>query len=100
MIEPSEEVKEVERRYEETIDKMQQLVDRLKTERRSQAEFEQYAKEHGYIICTTNIIEQIRNEIEKLQGDTVEVADFQGNRYTYESIYKADVLAIIDKHIN
>ena len=65
MIEPSEEVKEVERRYEETIDKMQQLVDRLKTERMSQAEFEQYAKEHGYIISTTNIIEQIRGEIEQ-----------------------------------
>lgn len=63
MNEPSEEVKEVERRYEETIDKMQQLVDRLKTERMSQAEFEQYAKEHGYIISTTNIIEQITAEI-------------------------------------
>lgn len=63
MNEPSEEVKEVERRYEATIDKMQQLVDRLKTERMSQAEFEQYAKEHGYIISTTNIIEQITAEI-------------------------------------
>ena len=41
----------------------QQLVDRLKTERMSQAEFEQYAKEHGYIISTTNIIEQITAEI-------------------------------------
>lgn len=48
----------------------------------------------------SSVIEQIRAEIEELQGDTVEVADFQGNRYTYESIYKADVLAIIDKHIN
>lgn len=67
MTEPSEEVKEVERRYEETIDKMQQLVDRLKTERMSQAEFEQYAKEHGYIISTTNIIEQIRDEIEQYE---------------------------------
>ena len=46
------------------------------------------------------VLEQIRTEIEELQGDTVEVADFQGNRYTYESIYKADVLAIFDKHIN
>lgn len=42
----------------------QKIVDRLKTERMSQAEFEQYAKEHGYIISTTNIIEQIRAEIE------------------------------------
>ena len=91
MKEPSEEVKEVERRYEETIDKMQQLVDRLKTERMSQAEFEQYAKEHGYIICTTNIIEQIRDEIEQL--------------YTVDTVYedvvavdKADVLQIIDKY--
>jgi transposase-like protein len=66
MKEPSEEVKEVERRYEETIDKMQQLIGRLKTERMSQAEFEQYAKEHGYIISTTNIIEQIRDEIQAL----------------------------------
>lgn len=60
-------VREVEQAlYEATIDKMQQLVDRLKTERMSQAEFEQYAKEHGYIISTTNIIEQIRAEIERL----------------------------------
>jgi transposase-like protein len=66
MKEPSKEVKEVERRYEETIDKMQQLIGRLKTERMSQAEFEQYAKEHGYIISTTNIIEQIRDEIQAL----------------------------------
>lgn len=65
MTEPSEEVKEVERRYEETIDKMHRLIGRLKTERMSQAEFEQYAKEHGYIISTTNIIEQIRDEIEQ-----------------------------------
>ena len=62
----NEEVKEVERRYEEPIDKMHQLIDRLKTERMSQAEFERYAKEHGYIISTTNIIEQIRDEIEAL----------------------------------
>ena len=41
----------------------QKIVDRLKTERMSQAEFEQYAKEHGYIISTTNIIEQITAEI-------------------------------------
>ena len=91
MNEPSEEVKEVERRYEATIDKMQQLVDRLKTERMSQAEFKQYAKEHGYIISTTNIIEQIRAEIEQL--------------YTIDTVYedvvavdKADVLHIIDKY--
>jgi transposase-like protein len=65
MTEPSEEVKEVERRYEETIDKMHRLIGRLKTERMSQSEFEQYAKEHGYIISTTNIIEQVRDEIEQ-----------------------------------
>lgn len=90
MKEPSEEVKEVERRYKETIDKMQQLVDRMKTERRLQAEFEQYAKEHGYIISTTNIIEQIRAEIEAIDT-TMGIKD-------YPFIPKAKVLEIIDKY--
>lgn len=83
MIEPCEKVKEVERRYEETIDKMHLLIGRLKTERMSQAEFEQYAKEHGYIISTTNIIEQIRAEIADLdmRFDT-----------------KAKILEIMDKY--
>ena len=47
----------------------QQLIGRIKTERMSQAEFEQYAKEHGYIISTTNIIEQIRAEIKDEMDD-------------------------------
>ena len=45
------------------LENQQKIVDRLKTERISQAEFEQYAKEHGYIISTTNIIEQITADI-------------------------------------
>ena len=90
MKEPSEEVKEVERRYEETIDKMQQLVDRLKTERMSQAEFEQYAKEHGYIISTTNIIEQIRAEIKKIYNEEkdIDVRWAQGFKYSLQIIDK------------
>lgn len=87
MIEPSEEVKEVERRYEATIDKMQQLIGRLKTERMSQAEFEQYAKEHGYIISTTNIIEQIQAEILNFK-EKCNASDYLG----------CGILDIIDKY--
>lgn len=47
------------------------LSKRQKEERMSQAEFEQYAKEHGYIISTTNIIEQIRAEIAEYKDDKV-----------------------------
>ena len=43
-------------------------------------------------------IEQIRAEIEQLSGNKYEVADYQGNRYAYEDISKADVLQIIDKY--
>ena len=45
------------------------------------------------------VIEQIRAEIEQLSGNEYEVADYQGNRYAYEDINKADVLQIIDKHM-
>ena len=45
-------------------------------------------------------IEDIKAEIEGLQCDSFEVADFSGNRYTYEYLYKADVMAIIDKYIS
>lgn len=93
MTEPCEKVKEVERRYEEIIDKTYQLIDRLKTERMSQAEFEQYAKEHGYIISTTNIIEQIRAEIKKEYEDNVGCGD--NDLYTL-GLKKA--LEIIDKY--
>ena len=92
MKEPCEEVKKVERRYEEIIDKTYQLIDRLKTERMSQAEFEQYAKEHGYIISTTNIIEQIRAEIER----EADYQDANVNADVAEGLYMA--LEIIDKH--
>ena len=98
MNEPSEEVKEVERRYEATIDKMQQLVDRLKTERMSQAEFEQYAKEHGYIISTTNIIEQIRYEIKAEMDDIASgcIAKYSHDEGYYRGLRWA--LRIIDKY--
>ena len=46
------------------------------------------------------VIEDIKAEIEGLQCDSFEVADFSGNRYTYEYLYKADVMAIIDKYIS
>ena len=98
MTEPSEEVKEVERRYEETIDKMYQLIGRLKTERMSQAEFEQYAKEHGYIISTTNIIEQIRAEIQEYKS-TIDNA-ISEDELKIEGMKEAyvDCLDIIDKY--
>lgn len=40
------------------------LREMQRKERMKQAEFEKYAKEHNLFICTTNIIEQIREEIE------------------------------------
>ena len=49
-----------------STDTERNLSERQKEERIAQAEFEQYAKAHGYIISTTNIIEQIRDEIEAL----------------------------------
>ena len=67
------------------------LVDRLKTERMSQAEFEQYAKEHGYIISTTNIIEQIRAEIAEYKDDKI----IHAERNEMIDI----VLEIIDKYM-
>ena len=41
------------------------LKERQRKERMKQAEFEKYAKEHNLFICTTNILEQIREEIER-----------------------------------
>ena len=84
MNEPSEEVKEVERRYEATIDKMQQLVDRLKTERMSQAEF--------------NIIEQIRYEIKAEMDDIASgcIAKYSHDEGYYRGLRWA--LRIIDKY--
>lgn len=54
-----------------STDTERNLSKRQKEERMSQAEFEQYAKEHGYIISTTNIIEQIRAEIAEYKDDKV-----------------------------
>ena len=54
-----------------STDKERNLSKKQKEERMSQAEFEQYAKEHGYIISTTNIIEQIRAEIAEYKDDKV-----------------------------
>ena len=76
----------------------QQLIGRIKTERMSQAEFEQYAKEHGYIISTTNIIEQIRAEIE----ETIEsyVCDKEENTMKAQGMLNAMQMTfeIIDKY--
>ena len=68
------------------------LRERQRKERMKQAEFEQYAKEHGYIISTTNIIEQIRAEIEH-------EADYQ-DAYVDADVAKGMYMAleIIDKH--
>ena len=45
-----------------------------------------------------NVLEQIRAEIEQIQGNEYEVSDMQGNRYKYETIEKAEALQIIDKY--
>lgn len=52
-----------------------------------QAEFEKYAKEHNLFICTTNIIEQIKAEIEDLHSR------FPHGYWTYE-----DLVELLDKY--
>ena len=41
------------------------LKERQRKERMKQAEFEKYAKEHNLFVCSTNVLEQIRAEIER-----------------------------------
>lgn len=43
-------------------------------------------------------IEQIRAEIEQIEGVKYEVSDNQGKRYKYETIEKSEALQIIDKY--
>lgn len=47
---------------------------------------------------TVDVLEQIRDEIEQIEGNEFEVSDMQGNRYKYETITKTEVLQIIDKY--
>lgn len=42
------------------------LRERQRKERMKQAEFEKYAKEHRLFVCTKNILEQIKAEIEQI----------------------------------
>lgn len=49
-------------------------------------------------VTTFEVLEQIRNEIEQIQGDEWEVSSGQGEIYKYETIDKAEVLQIIDKY--
>lgn len=77
-----------------STDTERNLSERQKEERIAQAEFEQYAKEHGYIISTTNIIEQIRAEIE----NEADEYDAYVNADVARGLYKAG--EIIDKHMN
>ena len=70
------------------------LRERQRKERMKQAEFEKYAKEHNLFICTTNIIEQIREEIEQ-EADHYDA-------YVDQDIAKGLYYAgeIIDKYLN
>ena len=43
-----------------------ELIKRQMTERAKQAEFEKYAKEHNLFVCSTNVLEQIKTEIQKV----------------------------------
>ena len=49
-------------------------------------------------MCKVDVLEQIRDEIEQIEGNEVEVSDMQGNRYKYETITKDEALQIIDKY--
>jgi len=60
------------------------LRERQRKERMKQAEFEKYAKEHNLFVCSTNVLEQIRAEIERQN-----IADF---------IAVQTVIEIIDKY--
>lgn len=53
-------------------------------------------------ICIANgtPLDDIRAEIEQIQGNEYEVSDMQGNRYKYETITKDEALKIIDKYMN
>lgn len=62
------------------------LREMQRKERMKKAEFEKYAKEHNLFICTTNILEQIRAEIE-----------FEVDHRTY-MVCAEDVFAILDKY--
>lgn len=52
------------------------------------------------IVCmpTVDVLEQIRAEIEQIEGVKYEVSDNQGKRYKYETIEKSEALQIIDKY--
>jgi hypothetical protein len=41
------------------------LRERQRKERMKEAEFKKYAKEHNLFVCSTNVIEQIRAEIDE-----------------------------------
>ena len=72
-----------------------ELHERQRKERMKQAEFEKYAKEHNLFVCSTDMIEQIREEIadEKMDIDL----DI-GQEIHYNKAID-DVLEIIDKYM-
>ena len=68
------------------------LKERQRKERMKQAEFEKYAKENNLFICTTNIIEQIRDEIEQTAKDYDKFDDYRRVRGLWIA------LGIIDRY--
>lgn len=67
------------------------LRERQRKERVKQEQFEKYAKEHGYIITTTNIFEQIKADLQKSLDDSYHFI-------TKQDAYK-EVVDIIDAHM-
>lgn len=75
------------------------LRERQRKERMKQAAFEEYAKEHNLFVCTTNIIEQIRSEIEKYEVECMlklSMNDQTCNRCTADTF--KNIYQIIDKN--
>lgn len=77
-------------------------------EKKAHEDFKRYCTENNYVPLTTemysraikamDVLDKIRAEIERIEGNQFEVSDNQGNRYTYETIEKGEVLQIIDKY--
>lgn len=68
------------------------LRERQRKERMKEAEFEKYAKENNLFVCSTNVIEQIRAEIEQTAKDYDKFDDYRRVRGLWIA------LDIIDKY--
>ena len=57
-------------------------------------EFEKYAKEHNLFICTTNILEQIKADIQKV----LNAEDFASENAKAQALALMWVLELFDKY--